>query len=98
MKNEKLISVDEFCTSHAIEFSFMRNLEDFGLIEIVVQKDAHYISESQLGKLEHILRLNQDLDINLEGIDAIDNLLQQVKSLQKEISRLRSRLCLYEDI
>jgi len=98
MKNEKLISVDEFCTSHAIEFSFMRNLEDFGLIEIVVQKDARYIPESQLGKLEHILRLNQDLDINLEGIDTIDHLLQQVKDLQTEIARLRSRLCLYEDI
>ena len=98
MKNEKLISVDEFCTSHAIEFSFMRNLQDFGLIEIVVQKDAHYIPESQLGKLEHILRLNQDLDINLEGIDTIDHLLQQVESLKAEIARLRNRLCLYEDI
>lgn len=43
------------------------------------------------------MRLHYDLEINIEGIDAIYNLLEQVNSLRKEITTLNNRLRLYED-
>jgi chaperone modulatory protein CbpM len=98
MTQELLISADEFCTCHNIEFSFMRNLQEFGMIELVTRQEVSYIPESQLEKLEKILRLHEDLEINVEGIDAINHLLQKISRMQSEIIQLRNRLRLYEDI
>jgi len=97
MTQELLISADEFCTCHNIEFSFMRNLQEFGMIELVTRQEVSYIPESQLEKLEKILRLHEDLEINVEGIDAINHLLQRIGEMQSEIIRLENRLRLYED-
>ena len=98
MQEEILISADEFCTCHNIEFSFMRNLQDLGMIEMIVRHEASYIPENQLEKLERILRLHDDLDINVEGIDTITHLLNRISRMQKEIIMLRNRLRLYEDL
>lgn len=98
MQEQVLISADEFCTFHNIEFSFMRNLQEFGMIEIVSSQQGNYIPESQLEKLERILRLHHDLEINLEGIDAITHLLKRVDQMQSEIIRLQNKLRLYEDL
>ena len=97
MQEELLISADEFCTCHNIEFSFMRNLEDFGMIHMVTKHEVSYIPEKQLEKLERILRLHQDLEINMEGIDAISHLLKRISRMQNEIITLRNRLRLYEE-
>jgi hypothetical protein len=43
------------------------------------------------------VRLHYDLDINLEGIEAITYLLNRVKNMQAEIIALKNRLRLYED-
>ena len=98
MSRQPLISADEFCTSHNIEFSYMRNLQDFGMIELVTHQEVCYIPEDQLEKLERILRLHDDLEINLEGIHAVTHLLQRISRLQSEITRLKNRLRLYEDL
>jgi hypothetical protein len=42
------------------------------------------------------MRLHYDLDINLEGIEAITCLLDRVRSMQEEIRELRNRLGVYE--
>ena len=98
MAKENLISTDEFCVYHNIEFSFIRNLREFGLLETVTIKKVDYILEDQLEKLEHMLRMHRELDINIEGIDTIDHLLLRMDNLQKEVIGLKNRLRLYEDI
>ena len=98
MQEELLISADEFCTCHNIEFSFIRNLQEFGMIELITRQNASYIAESQLEKLERILRLHDDLEINVEGIDTITHLLQRISRMQNEITILRNRLRVYEDL
>ncbi len=95
---EKLISTDEFCIHHNIEFSFIRNLCEFGLLETVKVQKTEFIPENQLEKLERMLRLHKELDINLEGIDTIDHLLDRMHDLQTEILNLKNRLRLYEDL
>ncbi|MHB1179515.1 MAG: chaperone modulator CbpM [Daejeonella sp.] len=93
-----LVSADEFCIHHNIEFSFIRNLCDFGLLETVSIKKVDYIPDKEIEKLERMLRLHKDLDINMEGIDTIDHILERVNELQREITNLKNRLRLYEDI
>jgi hypothetical protein len=94
MKN--LIPAVEFCASHNIEVSFIRSLQQTGLIEITSVEEMVYIHESQLQELERIIHLYFELDINLEGIETINHLLQRINDMQSEITTLRNRLRLYE--
>ena len=98
MLKENLISADEFCVYHNIEFSFIRTLKEFGLVETVTLKQVDYSPEDQIEKLERMLRLHRELEINMEGIDTIDHLLKRMNLLQQEVIALRNRLRLYEDI
>ncbi len=97
MVRKNLISTDEFCIHHNIEFSFIRNLQEFGLVETVSVQKVEYIPEDQLEKLERMLRLHKDLDINTEGIDTIGHLVEKIQNLQEEVIYLKNRLRLYED-
>lgn len=97
MVRKNLISTDEFCIHHDIEFSFIRNLQEFGLIETVVIQKVQYIPEDQLEKLERMLRLHKDLDINTEGIETIGHLVDKILHLQQEVVHLKNRLRLYEE-
>ena len=97
MQKEELILAQEFCSYYQIEYSFIHDLERVGLIEIISAETGSYIPHSQLQKLEQVIRLHYDLNINVEGIDAIDHLIERVKDMQNEITSLRNRLKLYEN-
>jgi hypothetical protein len=96
MKTEYLVAIDEFCTSHNIEISFISSLQRSGLIEITTIKESDFIEADKLQQLEKFVRLYYDLDINLEGIETISYLLQRIGSMQDEIRALRNKLRLYE--
>lgn len=96
MQNSELILADDFCTYHKVEYAFINDLYKFGLIEIEFIDTGRYITHNQLQKLEQIIRLYHDLNINLEGIDVINNLLERLTGMQSEILTLRNRLQLYE--
>jgi MerR HTH family regulatory protein len=96
MGTEYLIAIDELCASHNIEVSFISSLQQSGLIEITTIKESGFIEADQLQKLEKFIRLYYELDINLEGIETINYLLQRINSMQDEIIALRNKLRFYE--
>jgi hypothetical protein len=96
METEYLIAIDEFCSSHNIEISFVSSLQQSGLIEITTIKESAFIEADQLQQLEKFVRLYYELDINLEGIETINYLLHRINSMQDEITTLRNRLRIYE--
>ena len=96
METEYLIAIDEFCSSHNIEISFVSSLQQSGLIEITTIKDSVFIEADQLQQLEKFVRLYYELDINVEGIETINYLLHRINSMQDEITTLRNRLGIYE--
>jgi hypothetical protein len=96
MESAQLIPAEEFCTYYNIDVSFIQSLEEFGLIEVTTVEERGFIAPDQLKDLEQFVRLYYDLGINLEGIDAITNILQKVRNLQHEIYQLRNRLYTYE--
>ena len=97
MEQTDMIVLDEFCTSHQVEVSFVRTLEEHGLIETITINETLYIQENELSKLEQIVRLHQELNINSEGADAIINLLKRIENMQNEITVLRNKLSFYEE-
>ena len=90
------IAAEVFCFNHKIDYQFIEQLHQHGLIEITEESEMIYIPEDQLPELEKMVRLHFDMDINLEGIETIHYLLQRMEALQKEITALRNRLHFYE--
>ncbi|MEP6615397.1 MAG: chaperone modulator CbpM [Ginsengibacter sp.] len=97
MKQEHLISTEEFCTHYKVEYSFIDSLDRYGLIEFTRVNESTFIDTDKLSELERLVRLHYDLEINVEGIEAITYLLNRVSGLQNEIISLRNRLNIYEN-
>jgi hypothetical protein len=97
MDEKYLVAIDEFCASHKIEISFVSSLHESGLIELTTVRESNFIEVDQLRKLEQFMHLYYELDINLEGIETINYLLQRINSMNNEINLLRNTLRLYEN-
>jgi hypothetical protein len=91
MEQAKLIPVKDFCTHHNIEYSFISSLENSGLISVTSVKRSSFIHTDEMYKLERFVRLHYELDINLEGIETINYLLERIESLQHEILKLKNK-------
>lgn len=96
MDTDQLIAIDIFCTNYNVEYSFVQSLGEAGLIDTVIIQETKYIHIPQLQKLERIIRLHDDLDINLEGIEVVHHLLKRVEMMQSEILTLKNRLRFFE--
>lgn len=96
MNTEPLISLERYCQHEELDITFVRALTERGLIEVVVQQEGPFISADQLARLERLARLHFDLEINLEGIEAISHLLERVDRMQQQLRTLRERLDMYE--
>lgn len=92
MENEHLIPADEFCMHYRAEQTFIQALGDAGLIEVVMTEENTFLHEEQLAELERFCRLHYELDINMEGIEAIAHLLKRVNDMEHELFRLRQRV------
>ncbi len=96
MEPKEYISITEFCSRHHIQYSFINSLTEHGLLDITIIEEDEFIHPEQVRELEKIMRLHFDLEINVQGIDAINHLLNKVSELQEEIRYLRNRLDRYE--
>ncbi|MDX5583684.1 MAG: chaperone modulator CbpM [Aureibaculum sp.] len=97
MSKEKLILINQLCAHYQVEMSFFSHLHEFGFIEILTIEDSYFIHEDKINDVEKIIRMQKDLNINLEGIDTVLNLLGKIDELQTELITLKNRLRLYED-
>ena len=95
---ENLIPAEVFCNNYHIEVSFLHSLGEYGLIEITERDEVLYIKQDQLQSIERYLRLHFDLEINLEGIEAIKHMRDRMDEMEKEITALRNRLKRYENV
>jgi hypothetical protein len=66
-------------------------------VEIQTMEQVHYIHQDSIYEIEKMIRMHQELDVNIEGIDVVFNLLQKIDALQKELVNVRNRLRLYEN-
>lgn len=96
MSTEQPIAVEVFATHQGVETTFVHALHERGLIQITVVQQQHFLAPEQLARLEQLARMHYDLDINLEGLEAICHLLDRMDAAQQEARALRQRLRLYE--
>ncbi len=96
MDNKEIISINQICSVYQVPDSFVDELIDFELIELIDFDHGKYIKKESVKDLEQIVHLRYDLNINPEGIDVIRHLLEKIAELEDEIRVLRNRLSLYE--
>ena len=87
-----LIAITDICTYHEVEYTFISSLGDAGLLALKEVNQTIYISESELQKLEKMIRMHHELEINIAGIEAITHLLARIEQMQEEMRRLRNKV------
>lgn len=96
--SEKKIRYRECLQIYQVEASFLDELQSSGLIEIIVEEDDKYIDYDYLKEIEQFVRWYYELEINMEGIEALHHLLQQVHHLQSDLEKLKGELSFYKSI
>ncbi len=81
-----------------VEESFIESLQEVGLIQVVHQDDERFIEYDDLSDLEQFVRWRYEMDINVEGIEALYHMLERMRLLQSEIDRIRNELRFYKSI
>ncbi|PRZ27817.1 chaperone modulator CbpM [Flavobacterium granuli] len=97
MNTENFIPLSTLSIHYKVELTFFDNLNEIGLIEIQTINQTQYVHQDSIYEIEKIIRLHQELDVNIEGIDVVFNLLQKIDALQTELLLVRNRLQLYEN-
>ncbi len=83
---------------YEVEESFIDSLHEVGLIRVVDLDEERFIEYDDLPDLEQFIRWHYEMDINVEGIDALRHMLEKVRSLQSEITQLRHELQFYKSL
>ncbi len=96
MKMENLIPIPELCIHYTVELSFFNSLNEMGLLKIKTIKSEQFVDSNTIFEIEKMIRMHQELDLNMAGIDVVFNLLQKIEGLQNELIALKNRLHLYE--
>ena len=97
MNTQDLIPTTTLCLHYNIEISFVDALNKMGLLKIEIIEQTQFIHQDQISDLEKIIRLHNELNVNLEGIDVVINLLRKERELKNELNALKNRLKLYEN-
>lgn len=83
---------------YEVEESFIDSLWEAGLIDVIDHDEDRFIEYDDLSDLEQFIRWHYEMDINVEGIDALRHMLGRVRSLQSEIAQLRGELQFYKSL
>ncbi|MGI6073105.1 MAG: chaperone modulator CbpM [Fermentimonas sp.] len=97
MKKNKLL-YRECINIYQIEESFIEALSEVGLINVTDEQDDKFIEYDEISDLEQYIRWHYDMNINIEGIDAMNHLINKVKAMQSEIQQLTNELKFYKSI
>ena len=96
METKNLVPANLCCKHYKIELSFIHSLHQYDLIKTVTVNTDEFIEEDELQTLEKFIRMHYDLDINMQGIEAITFLQERMQNLKNEITYLKSKLNVYE--
>lgn len=96
--SEKRILYSECIRIYEVEEAFIDSLCELGLIRVLDAGNSRFVEYDELEELEQFVRWHNDMDINVEGIEALHHMLSRVKTLQIEIENLRNELQFYRSL
>ena len=63
---------------------------------MTIREGAAFLPSSGLREVEQFVRLHYEMDINIEGIEAISHLLLQLDEMEQRIAGLQNRIRFYQ--
>ncbi|GGE07443.1 MULTISPECIES: chaperone modulator CbpM [Sphingobacterium] len=84
-----LFRVIDICKTNNIERTFVQELHKSGLIEIIVQEEQEYLEEEQVVYVERFSTWHYELELNIQGIEVVNHLIDKIEELQRELRTLK---------
>lgn len=97
MEAKEFIPVINLCTHYEVAVSFFDELHDIGLIKIVAVEQKPCLHCDHLNRVERIIRIYKELNVNIEGIDVIFNLLDRIKELEAALQITQDKLLKFDE-
>ena len=94
----KRILYSECIRIYEVKESFIESLNELGLIRVEDSENDKFIEYEDIDMLEQFVRWHNEMDINVEGIEALHYMLERVRNLQIEIEQLQNELRFYRSI
>lgn len=91
----QLTSVAQIIQYYQIDDTSLYYLNESGIIKIIIVEQTEYIHQDDLSDLEKIIRIQQELNINMESMDIVINLIDKIKTLQIENKTLKNLLSMH---
>ncbi len=86
LDEDVLMSLNDLSHLCHIEPHFIIELVEYGVLEPRVdQREELFFSGENIGRIQTILRLTQDLEVNLSGAAVIVELLEELDKLRSKI-------------
>jgi hypothetical protein len=82
------ISREDLVKIYNIEVTFFDSLEESGLLNTETEDEVKYLLYDDLPAFEKFSNWYYDLDVNLQGLEVINHLLEKMEKLQQENRRL----------
>lgn len=84
-----LFKIIDICRSNNIEIAFIKELHQNGLIEITVIESQEFVHEDQVAQIQKYQNWYYDLELNIQGIEIVQQLLHKIESLKSQIQTLK---------
>lgn len=85
------ISIEEIVRIYRIDNHFLNDLIQSELLHPQTENSTQYIVYEELSHLERFTNWHYDLEINLPGIEIIQNLLNKMEALRNENRKLLNK-------
>ena len=93
---QELIQIEQICKHYQVDTVFLFDLDDVGLIRLKSSDQTHFIHVDEISRLEQIIRIKTDLNVNIEGIDVIFNLMKKIESLEEALYKAKCQIACHE--
>lgn len=96
------ISREELVKIYNIEITFFDELVEVGLLNVETENEIRYLLYDDLPVFEKLTNWHYDLEINLPGLEVINEMLRKMEDLKQKNRNLMNKLSAisnqYEDI
>ena len=86
---KKYITIKELAKFHELDEGYIMEFIHYGIIPVQEKKTILQVHLDDVEELERAIRLNKDLEVNMQGVEIICRLRNRLVELQE-------RLLLYE--
>ena len=93
----KYVTIREFSAFHKVDVHLIEEFIHFGLLEPLEKDNQPCIREEDIEPLEAMVRLHEELEVNLPALETIMHMRQRLLQLQARVEELEGQLRWYEN-